>query len=123
MPEKVRELSPPTGLGSIFFRLPILIYRLGFGWLFGNRLLFLNHIGRKSGLQRQVVLEVANRNEETDTFVINSGFGEESDWYRNLKDNPNASIEVGRRRIDVLASSLPEGRSGEIMAAFAKEHP
>lgn len=123
MPEKVRELKPPRGLSRLFFRSPVLLYRLGLGWLMGNRLLLLNHIGRKSGLQRQAVLEVAHHDQATDTFIVNAGFGEQSDWYRNLKENPNVSIVIGRRIIDVKAESLPEGMGGEVMEAFAKEHP
>jgi deazaflavin-dependent oxidoreductase (nitroreductase family) len=123
MPEKVRELKPPRGLSKLFFRSPILLYRLGLGWLMGNRLLLLNHIGRISGLQRQVVLEVAHHDQAADTFIINAGFGEQSDWYRNLKANPDVSIVVGKRFIEVRAEPLPAGMGGEVMVTFAKEHP
>ena len=123
MPEKIRELKPPRGLSRLFFRSPILLYRLGLGWLMGNRLLLLNHIGRKSGLQRQAVLEVAHHDQAADTFIVNAGFGEQSDWYRNLKENPDVSIVIGRRMINVKAEFLPEGMGGEVMEAFAKEHP
>jgi hypothetical protein len=31
--------QPPTGLSRLLFRMPIAIYRLRLGWLFGHRLL------------------------------------------------------------------------------------
>jgi hypothetical protein len=39
-------------------RAPIWIFRARLGFLFGTRLLMLEHIGRKTGLPREVVLEV-----------------------------------------------------------------
>lgn len=42
-------------------RAPIWTYRAGLGFVFGSRLLMLEHIGRKSSLPRQVVLEVVGR--------------------------------------------------------------
>lgn len=123
MPEKIRELKPPRGLSKLFFRFPILLYGLGLGWLLGNRLLLLNHIGRKTGQQRQAVLEVAHHDKATDAFVVNAGFGKHSDWYQNLKKNPDVSIMIGKRRLSVRAEFLSPEEGGEIMATFAKEHP
>ena len=54
----VKNVHPPSGVGRALFRAPIYLYRLGLGWLFGKRILLLNHIGRVSGKQRQVILEV-----------------------------------------------------------------
>ena len=41
-------------------RMPVWLYRARLGFLFGNRLLMVEHIGRKSGRRRYVVLEVAS---------------------------------------------------------------
>ena len=48
----VKAVEPPAGFTRAVFRLPIHLYRLRLGWLFGNRLLLLNHIGRVSGKAR-----------------------------------------------------------------------
>ena len=66
---------------------------------------------------------MAHHDQAADTFIINAGFGEQSDWYRNLKANPDVLIVVGKRFIEVRAEPLPEGMGGEVMEAFAKEHP
>ena len=42
-------------------RAPINLYRVGLGFLFGTRLLMLEHVGRRTGARRYVVLEVVDR--------------------------------------------------------------
>ena len=123
MAKKVKQLSPPKGLSRIFFRLPIGLYRAGLGWMLGNRFLLLNHVGRKSGLPRQAVLEVVEHDPETDVYVVAVGFGEKSDWYRNLLVDPDVSIQVGRRKIAVTAECLDPQTAGEIMEDFARRYP
>ena len=123
MPEKIRELSPPRGLSRAFFRFPIYIYRLGLGGIFGRRMLLLNHTGRVSGLPRQAMLEVVNHDPDTGTFVVNAGFGPDSDWYRNLMAHPAASIVVGRKKIDVRAEQLAPAKAGPLMLNFVRQHP
>jgi deazaflavin-dependent oxidoreductase (nitroreductase family) len=123
MPEKIRELSPPRGLSRAFFRFPIYIYRLGLGGIFGKRMLLLNHTGRVSGLPRQAMLEVVNHDPDTGTFVVNAGFGPDSDWYRNLMAHPDASIVVGRKKIDVRAEQLAPTEAGPLMLNFVRQHP
>ena len=123
MPEKIKELKPPRGLGRLFFRFPIALYRAGFGWLFGNRLLLLNHVGRKSGKQRQVVLEVAHHDKTTNTFIVNVGFGKSSDWYQNIQKNPDITIMVGKNAINVHAEDLSSKEGGDIMVDYLRKHP
>lgn len=50
------DARPPRGLLRLAARLPLWLYRAGLGWLLSNRFLMLTHIGRKSGLPRQVVV-------------------------------------------------------------------
>lgn len=123
MPEKIKELKPPRGLSRLFFRLPISLYQAGFGWLFGDRLLLLNHVGRNSGKQRQAVLEVAHHDRTTNTFIVNVGFGKNSDWYKNIKKKPDVSIVIGKDTINVHAEDLSPEEGGEIMVDFFRKHP
>ena len=55
-------------------RAPIWLYRHRSGWLFGSRMLMLEHIGRRSGVPRYVCLEVVER-PSADEIVVVSGFG------------------------------------------------
>ena len=71
----VKNVRPPTGVRRIAFRAPMYLYRLGLGWLFGDRLLLLNHIGRVSGKPRQTILEVVTHDRADGSLVVASGWG------------------------------------------------
>ena len=113
--------NPPRGWKSFFWRAPIYIYRLGLGWMLGKRFLLLNHIGRKSGLPRQAVLEVIHHTE--DAYFVSSGFGEKSHWFQNLMHSPNVSIQVGRKKMQAKAERLPLPEAKEILQIYAEKHP
>jgi hypothetical protein len=68
-------------------------------------------------------LEVAKHYQQTDTFIVNVGYGEKSDWYQNVLKTPDVSIIVGRRKVNVHAEKLSPAEGGEIMAAFFRDHP
>jgi deazaflavin-dependent oxidoreductase (nitroreductase family) len=121
--EKVKNPRPPRGLSRLAFRLPIWLYRWGLGWILGQRFLMLTHTGRKSGLLRQTVLEVVKPDPENQTYYVASGFGEKSDWYRNVMANPDATIQVGRRRHPAQAERLSEEDAEEVLMDYAHRHP
>ncbi|MFZ0544320.1 MAG: nitroreductase family deazaflavin-dependent oxidoreductase [Candidatus Promineifilaceae bacterium] len=123
MPEKTKDVSPPTGLAAFFFRLPIWLYKIGLGWLLGGRFLLINHIGRKSGKIRQVVVEVVRHDAETDSYIVAVGFGEKSQWYQNLQHQPDVTIQVGRRKLAVTADFLSEEQGADEMADYGRRHP
>ncbi len=123
MPEKIGEAKPPKGCSRLLWRAPIWIYRLKLGWLMGGRFLLLHHSGRNSGLPRQTVLEVVARDEKAGTYMIASGFGPKSDWFRNIKKSPEVSIEVGRSKQDMLARPLETEASGRAMVDYAHRNP
>lgn len=119
--EIVKKVGPPKGLSRLLFRLPIPLYRRGLGWLFGSRLVLVNHVGRVTGKPRQVVLEVVSR--DTDgSHVVASGWGPTAAWYRNLLHTPEVTIQVGRRTIPVTAIPLPADEGAEIMARYGSQH-
>lgn len=115
--------TPPKGMARWFMRMPITLYRLGLGGLMGGRFLLLNHVGRKSGLPRQVVLEVVNHDAATGVFTVASGFGTASDWYRNLQATPDVTIQVRRKRMAVTAHFLSQAEGGERMMDYARRYP
>ncbi|SDQ55402.1 nitroreductase family deazaflavin-dependent oxidoreductase [Thermostaphylospora chromogena] len=113
--------SPPRGLRRLLWRLPIRLYRLGLGRLFGHRLMLLTHVGRVSGRPRQAVVEVVERG--ADHYIVASGFGTRSDWYRNVRAHPEVTIETGGRRMAATAVVLSAAEGGGIMARYAARHP
>ena len=123
MSQQIGQPKPPRGLKRLFLRAPIWCYCLGMGSLLDKRFLLLTHTGRKSGLPRQTVLEVAGYDPETDIYFVASGFGKQSDWYRNILKTPAVNIQVGSRCMDVMAHPLTPEKSGEAMVNYAKRYP
>ncbi|MEV6047655.1 nitroreductase family deazaflavin-dependent oxidoreductase [Streptomyces xanthochromogenes] len=115
--------TPPTGWRRTLARLPIHLFRMGLGPLFGNRVLLLVHTGRTSGQARKVVLEVVAHDPEQRTWTLASGFGSRAQWYRNLRKTPQATIQTGRRFKAVTAHFFTPEEGGRIMAEYAPRHP
>jgi deazaflavin-dependent oxidoreductase (nitroreductase family) len=104
-------------------RAPIHCYRAGLGFLFGTRLLMLEHIGRSSGARRYVVLEVVER-PSPDRYVIVSGFGRGAQWYRNVCVHPEVRVSCGlRRNVPATAIPLSDDESAAALARYAEAHP
>jgi deazaflavin-dependent oxidoreductase (nitroreductase family) len=104
-------------------RAPIALFRAGAGFLFGGRLLLLEHVGRTSGLTRYVVLEVIAR-PAPGSFVVPSGFGHRSQWYRNVLAHPEVRVRwSSRRSAAAVARPLSRSESAAIITAYAAEHP
>jgi len=128
-------VTPPTESSAIgrggawvlrnraLMRAPIWLYRARLGFLFGSRTLMLEHVGRKSGAKRFVVLEVVGH-PAPDTYVVASGFGERSQWFRNLKANPQVRISVaGHGLRAATARRLPTAEADAALAAYMSRHP
>jgi deazaflavin-dependent oxidoreductase (nitroreductase family) len=109
-------------LVRLVFRAPIYAYRLRLGWLFGDRILLLNHVGRISGKQRQAILEVAERDPDDGSFVVASGWGPTAAWYRNVVAAPDVTIQVGGRTLPVKAVPLTPEEGAEIFARYGSRH-
>ena len=90
--------SPPKGLFRWLLRVPIYIYRAGLGFVFGHRFLMMTHHGRKTGRRRYVVVEVVDRDRAHNRYYIASGFGEKSDWLRNIQHDRRVEVRVAFQR-------------------------
>lgn len=113
----------PSGLTRLFFKLPVWLYRLKLGWLLGERFLLLKHVGRKSGRHYETVVEVVRHDEETDTYVVASGWGETADWFKNVMATPEVEIAVGRRHIPAKAERLPAQDAVDELRDYERRHP
>ncbi|MDQ2698305.1 MAG: nitroreductase family deazaflavin-dependent oxidoreductase [Actinomycetota bacterium] len=104
-------------------RLPIPLFKAGFGFFFFGRLLMLEHRGRTSGESRFVVLEAADH-ESPDRIVIASGFGAHAQWYQNLRAEPRCGVSVGwRRRVPSRAELLGTDESRALLMQYSRRHP
>lgn len=74
----------------------------------GRQALLLNTIGARSGVERTTPLAYS---EDAGRYVVTASKGgapTHPAWYHNLLANPEASVEVGGRKVRVVAS-LAEG--------------
>lgn len=122
MPERVKEVHRPRGITRLAFRAPVWLYRLGLGWLLGGRFLELTHTGRKSGKRRHTVLEVVRYDPATGVYIIAAGFGERSDWYRNILNDPHVEVRSGRRHVAATAVPLTPHEAGAVLVEYARAH-
>jgi deazaflavin-dependent oxidoreductase (nitroreductase family) len=123
MLKQINERKALTGWRRFFFRAPIWLYRWGLGWLLGKRFLLINHIGRKSGLPRQAVVEVLVYDRDHNAYYVAAGFGPESQWYKNLLARPDVTIVVGRQKLAVTAVPLSPPEAGVAILDYARRHP
>lgn len=123
MPTKIREVQPPRGMARTLYRLPIKLFRLHLGWLLGGHFLLLTHTGRKSGLPRQTVLEVLLHEKDSGAYYVLAGWGEQSDWVKNIEKAPQVTIIVGRRRFRAQASRLSPEQAELKVIAYGRRHP
>lgn len=104
-------------------RAPIWLYRARIGAVLGSRLLMLEHTGRTSGRRRFAVLEVVGR-PCAGTWVVVSGFGVRSQWFRNVEAEPRVRVQVGSRRpVPALARRLGPEAAAATLARYAHAHP
>ncbi|MEU4293160.1 nitroreductase family deazaflavin-dependent oxidoreductase [Kribbella sp. NPDC026596] len=104
-------------------RTPIVLYRARLGFLFGQRMLMLEHIGRKTGNRRYVVLEVIDR-PDSGSYVVVSGFGTRAQWYRNVVANPDVRVwSRSRGPARATADILPADRAAACLDRYVRRHP
>ena len=99
------------------------LYRANLGWLLGHRGLLLTHRGRKSGRVYQTVLEVIRYDPATRESVVPSGWGERSDWYRNIKASPALEVQTGGERYAPEQRFLAPDENQAIIFEYARRHP
>jgi deazaflavin-dependent oxidoreductase (nitroreductase family) len=71
--------------------------------------MLLTTVGRRSGLPRTTAISFMPVGSG---FVVFSGWGVTSNWYRNVLANPAVEVQVGRRRFRATATLVddPERR-------------
>jgi deazaflavin-dependent oxidoreductase (nitroreductase family) len=104
-------------------RAPVWLYRARLGFVFGSRLLMLEHTGRTTGARRFAVLEVVAR-PRPGTYVIASGFGARAQWFRNVRVRPQVRVYLGAHRpAPATARLLTSEETSAALAAYAARPP
>jgi deazaflavin-dependent oxidoreductase (nitroreductase family) len=104
------------------FKLPLLLYRTGLGWVFGKRFMLLTHIGRRSGKVRKTVLAVLRFDENTKEIMAISAWSA-SDWYHNIQSSPALQVETGFVRYAPVQRSLSTDEIATLFEEYRRKHP
>lgn len=123
MPDEPLTSQPPRGVLRLALRLPIGLYRLGLGGLLGGRFVLINHVGRTTGLARQVVVEVVGTDPTAAAIFVVSGWGSTSQWYQNLLATPDVTVQRGRRTIPVTAVPVDADEGMRVLLRYRDDHP
>jgi deazaflavin-dependent oxidoreductase (nitroreductase family) len=86
--------AKPSNLLIPIFKLPLVLYRLRLGWVFGHRFVMLTHVGRHSGKTRQTILAVGHFDSQTKEIMAISAWSA-SEWYKNILARPALQVETG----------------------------
>lgn len=107
------------GFLSWVFRTPIPLFHLGLGRLFGKRVMLLTHIGRRSGLRRETLLEVVKYRNDGPEVVVANGFGPGSDWVRNIEAKPEkVEVTLGSRHFPADHRFLGEQEAVDVVKDY-----
>jgi deazaflavin-dependent oxidoreductase (nitroreductase family) len=103
-------------------RMPVTLYRARLGFLFGQRLLMLQHTGRRTGVARYVVLEVLDR-PRPGSYIVASGFGTRAQWFQNIAADPCVRLWAGARGPrSATARTLTVPEADATLRAYARRH-
>jgi deazaflavin-dependent oxidoreductase (nitroreductase family) len=104
-------------------RAPVWLYRARLGFVFGSRLLMLEHTGRETGIRRHVVLEAVDH-PDPNTYIVAAGFGDRAQWLRNVRAIPRVRVCTGSRRpAPATARPLTSEETAAALTAYARRHP
>ncbi|RPI87959.1 MAG: nitroreductase family deazaflavin-dependent oxidoreductase [Chloroflexi bacterium] len=116
-----KQTRAPAFLLPIF-KLPLVLYRLRLGWLFGHRFLLLTHVGRKSGKVRSTILAVLSYDAQTREIKAVSAWNA-SEWYKNIKTAPALEVETGFTRYAPSQRDLTAEEIAQLFVDYRKNHP
>jgi deazaflavin-dependent oxidoreductase (nitroreductase family) len=103
-------------------RAPAHLFRWRLGFVFGDRFILVDHVGRRLGTAYQTALEVVEHDEATGEYVVCSGTGPRADWYRNLVAAPAQSVQVRTSRWTPTQRLLDDAEAAARFARYEHAH-
>jgi len=100
-----------------FLRGPVYLYRWHLGRLLDHRFLLLTHVGRRTGLRRQTVLEVVQYRKQGPEAVVMSGFSD-SNWLRNINANHDEAVTIGSQHFPATHRTLSPEEAVQVIAGY-----
>ena len=108
--------------------LNVWVYRLSAGRLMGRfpsgaPVLLLTSKGRKSGQRRTVPLLYLADGSDFVVVASQGGAPQHPAWYLNFEADPNGEVELGHRRISVLARRISEEERDRLWPRLVAIYP
>jgi deazaflavin-dependent oxidoreductase (nitroreductase family) len=104
------------------FKMPLMLYRLGLGWLMGKRFVQITHVGRRSGKVYRSILAVLKFDQRTkEIYAVSAWKG--SDWYSNIQARPALLVETGFVRYEPAQRTLSPEEIYATFMEFRRQHP
>lgn len=113
----------PGRIARLVFRLPLPLYRFGFGWVLGHTFLQLTHVGRRTGKPHEAVAMVLAHDQRGDEAVICAVWGPRTDWVRNLRAGKALRVQIGTESFIPQHRFLTEEEAAAVGAEFRRRHP
>ncbi len=109
-----------------FFRLPVVLYRLGmpgYECLFGLRWIMITTKGRRTGKSHMVILDLVGHDPACGRYYVQPGWGRNCDWVKNIEAHSVIEVQIGRKRFQAKATDVSGPEGGEWIFRFIKAHP
>jgi deazaflavin-dependent oxidoreductase (nitroreductase family) len=105
----------PNPFLQFFLKVPPKVYRGPIAKFLSSRcVLRLTTTGRTSGQPRTIAVSYMPL--DNGNYVIFSGYGIESQWYQNVRANPNVTIQIADKKRDAVAGVVMDpARRKELM--------
>jgi deazaflavin-dependent oxidoreductase (nitroreductase family) len=101
----------------------IFFYRLLSRWAGGFHILLLTTTGRKSQRSRTVPLVYLPIEDSVVVVAANLGSDDHPGWYLNLKQDSHAQIQIGSKKMAVVAEALSDDKREQLWAEWIKLNP
>lgn len=111
----------PGRVMKVLYRTPVLLYRLGLGRFLGRHVLLLRVRGRKTGRWRAVPL--GYQTDADGNHIVIAGWGERSQWVRNIHADPRVRVEVGRTKYRARVETVGEPEAIAVHRAYLAAYP
>jgi deazaflavin-dependent oxidoreductase (nitroreductase family) len=113
----------PGRLALAVFRLPLPLYRAGWGWLLGHTFVLVVHAGRKTGQPHAMTAMVLRYEPATSEVVVCANWGPTTDWIRNIRARPALRVQIGRESFAPQHRFLTNEESFAVAVDFRRRHP
>lgn len=123
LPDRFSFRQKPSGAFRLLLRIPVHLFRWRLGFLFGERLLLVMHLGRRSGRRYEIAIEVVDHDRDGHEYIVCSGTLPHADWYANLRRSPAVAVQVRNTRWVPMQRFLDDNEAAQRFHAYEQTHP